>query len=122
VVEASGKGLGVRIPVDVDLDEDGKVILNNRRMSVAPAWRKLPTHLISRRLRPKFPGAAGKKDDIYCFTLGEGPFSDGPIALCLDLKVDRPNHGLVVPHDLVPLDQYQTDLANTRHGWIIDEA
>jgi hypothetical protein len=126
-VDATGRGLGVRgVPVngkaDVDLDWEGKVILNQRGMSVVPAWRDLPTHLIPRRLKPRFPGAAGKKDDIYCFTIGEGPFSDGPLATGLDLVVDSPEHGNVVPHASVTLDQFQADLANTRDRWIIDEA
>ena len=47
VVDATGKGLGVRgVPVnnmvDVDLDREGKVILNDKGMSVAAAWRDLP--------------------------------------------------------------------------------
>jgi len=44
IVDATGKRLGVRgTPVngkqDVDLDDDGKVVLNDKGMSVAPSWR-----------------------------------------------------------------------------------
>jgi hypothetical protein len=121
VVEASNKGLGVRVSVDLDVDGDGKVILNGKGMSVAPAWRDLPPHLVSKRLRSKFPDARGSPH-LRCFTMGEGPFQDGPVADGLDLKRDTPKHGVIVPRVSVPLDQYQSDLANTRDHWVIDEA
>jgi hypothetical protein len=125
-VDATGKGLGVRgIPVngviDVDLDEDGNVILNAKGMSVAPAWRDLPYFLIPKRLKAIFPAARGSSE-LYCFTTGEGNFADGPIADGLDLKTDSPKHGVVVPRASVPLDQFQSDLAKTRASWVIDEA
>jgi len=126
LVEATGKGLGVRGQpvndvVDVDLDPDGKVVLNSKGMSVAPSWRDLPHHRISKRLRNQFPAARGTID-IWCFTMGEEPFADGPVADGLDLKIDAPKHGVVVPRLSIPLDQYQADLANTRDYWTIDEA
>ena len=67
LVDATGKGLGVRGEpvhgvVDVDLDCEGKVILNGKGMSVAPAWRDLPYFLISKRLRHVFPAARGSLD------------------------------------------------------------
>jgi len=115
------RGTPVNGVVDVDLDHEGKVILNAKGMSVAPAWRDLPYFLISKRLKAQFPAARGASD-LYCFTMGEGAFADGPIAPGLDLKKDDPKHGVVVPQVSVPLDQYQADLANTRDGWMIDEA
>jgi hypothetical protein len=125
-VDASGKGLGVRGKpvngvVDVDVDQDGQVILNGKGMSVAPSWRDLPYFLISRRLKNQFPAARGSAD-VFSFTMGEGLFADGPVASGLDLTTDSSSHGLVVPKYSVPLDQYQTDLANTLDRWIIDEA
>ena len=92
--------------------------MNGKGMSVAPAWRDLPFFLIPKRLKHKFPGARGSSD-LYCFTLGEGPFTDGSVADGLDLKIDSPTHGLVVPRISVPLDQYQRDLADTRDRWIV---
>jgi hypothetical protein len=126
LVDASGRGLGVRgEPVngiaDVDLDDEGNVILNRKGMSVAPAWRDLPFFLISKRLKSQFPGARGARD-VYCFTLGAGPFADGPVADGLELLVDTFTHGVVVPRIAVPLSEYQRDIANTRDYWVIDEA
>jgi hypothetical protein len=124
VVDASGKGLGVRgLPVngivDVDRDENDRIILNGKGMSVSPSWRDLPYFLIPRRLKEKFPGARGAPD-LFCFRMGEGAFQDGFVAEGLDLKTDSPKHGNVVPAQLVPLDQYQADLANTRASWALD--
>jgi hypothetical protein len=128
LVDASGKGLGVRgIPVnnvtDVDLDADGKVILNDKGMSVAPGWRDLPYFLIPARLGNKLPDArrARGNNNLHCFTMGDGQFAAGPVADGLDLKPDGRSHGVVVPRTSVLLDQYQMDLANTRDRWNIDE-
>jgi hypothetical protein len=126
LVDPTGKGLGVRGQpvngvVDVDLDQDGKVILNSKGMSVAPSWRDLPYFLISKRLKDRFPGARGATD-IWCFTMGEGPFAESPVTDGLDLKIDTPKYGVVAPRSSVSLDQYQARLANTRDYWTIDEA
>ncbi len=124
-MEETGKGLGVRgVPVnqvsDIDLDQDGNVIRNGKGMSVAPSWRDLPIFLIPKRLRDRVPGARGS-EALYCFTFGDGPFASGLIAEGLDLMVDVPRHGLVVPRVSVSLKQYQSDLAKTRDHWIVDE-
>ena len=125
VVDASGKGLGVRgTPVngvtDVDLDDQGRVALNGKGMSVAPAWRSLPYFLIPERLNDKVSRARGS-NQLRCFTMGEGPFADSPVTDALELLVDKPNHGVVAPRGLGPLDDYQADLAATRDAWAEDE-
>jgi len=124
-VDATGKGLGVRgtpvnAIVDVDLDAQGNVVLNGKGMSVGPAWRELPYFLVSKRLKSKFPAARGAAD-LFCFTMGDGPFRDEKIAPGLALKVDSPKHGSVVPQQRVSLQQFQADLAGTRDSWIVDE-
>ncbi len=125
VVDASGKGLGVRgAPVngvaDVDLDDQDRVVLNGKGMSVAPAWRSLPYFLIPERLKDKVPRARGA-NRLCCFATGEGPFAAGPVSDALELLVDKPTHGIVAPRGLAPLDHYQASLAATRDSWTEDE-
>ena len=125
VVGASSSGLGVRIPgegqrADVDLDENGLVMLNSKGMSVSPQWRDLPRSRIPARLKDKFPDAIGSNKS-FCFTMGEGPFENSPLTTDLDFIVDTAKHGLVAPHVAVTLAQFQESLANTRDLWIIDE-
>jgi len=70
------------------------------------------------------PGATGA-NSTACFRLGVGPFQNGVIAEGLELIPDQgqaaPLHGVIAPVQVVSLDQYQTDLANTRADWRIDE-
>lgn len=125
IVDASGKGLGVRIvPIngicDVDLDADGNIVLNGKGMSVAPQWRALPFFLIPKRLRGKCEEARGS-DQGHCFVMGSGPFENGLVATRLLLHCDRPNHGNVIPQQLVSSLKFQADIASTRSDWIIDE-
>lgn len=124
--DATGKGLGVRAePVngvtDVDLDNEGRVILNGKGKSVAPRWRDQPIFLIPKRLVDKFPGARGSSS-LHCFAMGDGGFQDGKISEDLALVVDNATHGVVVPELLVSVDRYQADLAATRDDWNLDEA
>ena len=121
VIESTNKGLGARISIDVDIDQDGKVILNGKGMSVAPTWRDLPPFRLSKRLRDKLPDARGAPD-IRCFTMGNGPFQDGALTGDLDLKQDDPKHGVVVPRTPIPIAEYQSNLASTRDLWMVDEA
>ncbi len=126
VVDATGKGLGVRNEpvngvVDIDVDDDGMVLMNGKGMSVAPAWRDLPIHLISKRLKSIFPAARGRMD-VYCFTTGQGDFANGELSESLNLSVDRPEHGVVAPASSMSITQYQDALADTRDSWNIDES
>jgi hypothetical protein len=125
LVDASGKGLGVRIEpvndvVDVELDAQGNVRLNGKGMSVAPSWRVLPPFLIPKRLRDKCPEARGSSQ-LFCFSLGEGLFENGPIASGLNLYKDSEIHGNIVPAQRVSAAQFQAALAMTRSSWQIDE-
>lgn len=122
VIEASARGLGVRNGVDVDVDDEGRVLVNGRGMSVAPTWRKLPLSRVPARLREKLPGAAGSKSDC-CFTTGNGPFMNCPFAEGLELipDADDPNHGNIAPAKSVLLIEYESALAATRNEWRVDE-
>ena len=65
-VGPSALALGVRVPpdehADIGIDAEGMVEPGTSGMSVAPAWRLLPTHRIPRRLRAKFRRATGKSE------------------------------------------------------------
>jgi len=119
-LEASPKGLGVRDETDIHIDESGNVILDGCGMSVAPDWRKLRVYRIPQRLHHIVQGARGP-NNVYCFSMGTGPFESGNLAAGLDLRVDSTSHGTVVPTQVVPLIQYKQDIANTRTSWQIDE-
>lgn len=106
--------------VDVDLDENGAVVMNKRGMSVTPVWRDLPYFLVPKRLIEQSPRARGS-NAMFCFTMGEGSFEDGPLTEGLDLIRDTPKHGLIVPRAIIALERFQAALANTRDLWTIDE-
>ena len=119
--------LGVRVPpdeyADIPVSADGLVEPRTGGMSVAPAWRLLPVHRIPRRLRAKFPRAAGK-NALFLWHLGEGPFAEGPLADRLLFRPDPANpnrHGLVEPAARMPAGEYQAALAATQDQWTIDE-
>lgn len=124
VGSTSSSELGVRSEVDIAVDAAGNVILDESGMSVAPGWRVLRFTRIPKRLRHIVPGAKGQ-NNTACYTIGPGPFQNGPIANGLELICDEGqppiNHGVIAPTKAVPLGQYQEDLANTRTEWRIDE-
>ncbi len=108
-VDETGKGLGVRAaPVngitDVDLDDERRVVLNGKGMSVAPGWRVLPFFLIPKRLVDKVPAARGSSS-LYCFAMGDGGFQNGKISKDLALRLDSATYGVVVPQTLISVDR-----------------
>jgi hypothetical protein len=126
-VGPSALALGVRVQpdpkADIAVDAEGMVEPRTGGMSVAPAWRLLPVHRIPRRLRTKFPRAAGKNETAL-WRMGEGPFVEGPLADRLLFRPDpqQPDrHGFVEPMASMPIGDYQVALAATRDQWVIDE-
>jgi hypothetical protein len=108
---------------DITVGEDGMVEPYTGGMSVAPEWRLLPVHRIPRRLRAKFPQAAGK-NAVILWRMGDGLFSPGPFADRLQFRPDpvKPgSHGLIEPATRMPDTEYQRALAETRDQWILDE-
>ena len=101
-VGSGSSELGVRLSpnpnADIEVDNDGNVILNENGMSVVENWRSLLPHLVPKRLKPIFPGATGS-NKLACFRFGEGPFSPGPLndRLSLTLKRHDARAGNVVP-------------------------
>jgi hypothetical protein len=120
------KCLGVRGPTDpnpdVGVDAAGNVLLNRSGLSVTADWRQLPGHLIPEHLDDGHNGASGR--NMRVFVHGNGSFAPGPVAngLELVLKPKTATAGVVAPTALVPLAQFQQDLAATRANWIIDES
>jgi len=125
-VGSNSKELGVRVPpnanADIDLDENGDVTLNGKGMSVAENWRRLPPHLVPKRLKPIFPGASGS-NNVGCYRFGQDPFLPGLLntRLALVLKGNDPHAGNVVPARSVREREFQDALAATRDEWTIDE-
>jgi hypothetical protein len=122
LVGSNATSLGVRVPKDIEPDDDGLVRPRDRGMSVAPSARDLPSEFFPERLRVPFnkPGARGR--NTYVWSMGTGPFVAGPVAPKLDLLPDKPGHGVVRPSEAMTLDAYRQALADTRDGWSIDEA
>jgi hypothetical protein len=120
------KELGIRVPpnpnADIDLDVNDHVVQNGKGMSVIANWRHLLAHLIPKRLKTLFPGAAGS-NSISCYKMGTGAFVEGPISddLNLVLKKGNAQAGNVVPARSVHRDQFQAHLAATRDQWSVDE-
>src|SRR5947208_1283378 len=99
MVGSDSNQLGVRIPphpaADVNPDKDGNVF-PGKGMSVAPQWRMLPMHLIPRRLSDKVPKARGR-EDLFCWRMGEGAFTEESIEPDLALSIQSPKHGTLGP-------------------------
>jgi hypothetical protein len=123
-VGAEAKMLGVRVAPhphpDIPVDPTGIVNPNSGGMSVAPEWRKLPWHLIPKRLHPR--GRA--HSDVKCWRLGDGEFKDGAVNPDLFFRLDPAapeKHGVVEPARTMTIAEYQAALAATRNDWALDE-
>jgi hypothetical protein len=123
----SASSLGVRVPPDgspdITPDENGVVYPDSGGMSVAPSWRRLPTHRIPKRLKSKAPDAIGS-NSLFCWRMGDGPFLKealtGDLALSPDAGED-PAHGVVEPARAMPMSAYQAAIGATREQWTVDE-
>jgi hypothetical protein len=127
VVGSSSKELGVRVPpdpnADVNLDDQLNVILDGSGLSVSENWRYFLPHLIPKRLPPFHRGAVGS-NRLACWRIGTGPFAPGPLTpdLLLVLKWGDRHGGNVMPTQIVPITQFQADLAATRSLWSVEES
>lgn len=120
-VEASARGLGVRRKEDLAPCPLGLAHPQKGGMSVAPSITDLPTHRVPIRLGALVMGASGSNSDRV-WVLGEEPFSSGPFAVGLALRVETNAHGLVEPSAAVPFEQYEQDLAATAPLWTVGES
>ena len=124
-VGSKSKMLGVRIAPnphpDIPVDVHGNVHPATGGMSVAPEWKKLPWHLIPRRLHPKGRGG----NDLICWRFSDGEFDKDALNAALALRPDPggpAKHGFVEPSHVMTIGEYQAALAATRDDWIQDES
>ena len=106
--EDSARGLGARVPQDIEGDAAGFVTPKQGGMSVTP---DNPERMNPLR-RPRALGGVGK-DPL--FVIGEERLGTALI-IRRDPKDPR-SHGFVEPANVMPLDTYRTALAATRPGW-----
>jgi hypothetical protein len=104
IVERSARGLGVRVPQDVQLD--GEDVIPGKGMSVTiGAIADLPPHRI--------PAAHGgdSKDPVYEMT------EFLPATLALFQTPPTPSHWEVGPRERSRLEDFELVLASTRPAW-----
>lgn len=116
------RSLGVRVgstKPDIPVSDTGTVSPGSGGMSVSPSKQTIPGHRIPKRLSSLYPDARGSNGDI-CWRYGDGPFSTGPFAAGLVMRLDDeiPNHGLVEPDREMPLGDYRQAIESTQPGWI----
>ena len=113
VVARHARALGVRVPEDVRLDAESRILPGCGGLSVAPEsmWN-LPNH---RRPRGMWRGSTGPAADRV--------FSVSPACLASAGLLVRPDphqplkHAFVEPHRAVDLSSYEAMLASTRPDW-----
>jgi hypothetical protein len=113
VVARSARALGVRVPEDVRLDAESRVLPGRGGMSVAPGsmWN-LPNH---RRPRGMWRGSTGPADD-HVFSLAAVCVSSAGLSARLDPQ--RPlKHAFIEPRSAVELSLYEAMLASSRPDW-----
>ena len=122
-VGSESKMLGVRVAsnpqADIPVDGNGDVHPATGGMSVAPDWRKLPSFLIPKRLKPLIPDACGSNNLVF-WSMGDGPFEENDLTDKLRFRPDPDdpaNHGFVEPNALMIIDHFQKALAETRDQW-----
>jgi hypothetical protein len=128
-VVQSARGLGVRVPEDVNLNEKGQVDDTCGGMSVAPTWQDLPPHRIPKRLNDKLSriekDARGSNAD-FCWRMGSGDFVKSIVSERLVLVIDDvpegdDPHGLVAPMTSCEIEAFRNAIADTRDEWVVDE-
>lgn len=125
---ASNK-LGVRLvdaaspskAADLPVDSSGHVQPGTGGMSVSPSLKQLPSFLVPRNLSHIVHGAAGHSHN-HCWKMGQAEFAATMISDDLDLRPDRPGHGLVEPARMMSAEAFHEALADTRRFWLIDES
>lgn len=104
LVAATGTGLGVRVPGDIEPDDNGNVHPGSG-MSVAPDD---PMFLQPHRRPIEFAGTA--KHPVWAIQTERLPDT-------LEFVADSVDHGLIGPASVQPLNNYEAALASTRKDW-----
>ena len=110
--------MGARLGADIDVCQEGYVVLNQKGISVNASVEAMLPSLIPKRLASRFSEARGN-NSLTVFVHGQGDFLEEPVtdALTLVFK-DDPGGGLVCPIEQVTIEQYQANLAATEPGWV----
>jgi hypothetical protein len=121
---SSRNQLGARPPgstiSDVEV-ADGYVVISETGMSVNRSVRSMPFRLVPARLTHLHPSAAGD-NALRVWSMGSGPFEDGPVNEDLELVVSSNGaHGCLRPSRPMTLVEYQDALAATRTLWAVSE-
>src|SRR5690242_8474740 len=101
-VGAEPSCLGVRVPDDIALDDDGTVSPCGRRISENRSLESLSLSRIPKRYRDRVEGAKGP-NSLSVWTHGRGEFATGPVIPKLLLNVDSADHGNVGPAARMPV-------------------
>ena len=114
-LERSARGLGVRIPKDIQPDEHGNVLPQRGGMSVAPEslWN-LPHH---RRPRGMGRGSTGPDTDRV-FSIGQLAIETAGLTIRPDPNRPR-KHAFVEPPAPLQLENYEKRLSSTRKSWSV---
>ena len=88
---------------------------------VHPSLETLPLMFLPRRLRHRFPKAAGS-NSLRVWRMGAGIWASGELTPDLRVELDpsKPDlHGLVGPNATMPIDHYRAALASTQDSWSV---
>jgi hypothetical protein len=109
VIEQSARGLGVRVPADIE-PKGGQVFPEKGRgMSATPDNpQDLPTHR-----RPEACGGDGK-DSLFAIERSTIDSAPG-----LQFDQDKPTHGVIQPNAQMHIDAYRDRLAETQRLWVL---
>lgn len=132
IVGTGSSELGVR-PGEMLDNPPGEAHPGKGGMSVQPSLQALAERFLNwvpKRLAETNPGlfrgATGRPSTTSIWTMGEGPFVDGPVATDLALRCDTDEqpvlHGVVEPDRVMPLVEFQSALAATRDQWAVEES
>lgn len=110
--------LYVRVPFDIEPDEEGLVNPGTGGLSVAPNLSALPPERIPQSLEHIVAGAKGNRTHRV-WVIGSGGFLAGTVCDGLSLRPDPDdaNHGFIEPEQAQPLEAFQASVLSSRTKW-----